>query len=84
MKDGPEGRIETDAEHNMMTDYGRSEYLMVDMMYGTGWDIEKNDTFDRQTNDDIDCMMRMMIDPKKYDPEDSLRMEENNMSMMKK
>ena len=68
VKDGPEGRIET-AEPNMMTDYGVSRNLRVD----------ENDPFDKQANDDIDCMMRMMIDPKKYDPEDSLKMEENNV-----
>ena len=68
VKDGPEGMIET-AEPNMMTDYCMSRNLRVD----------ENDPFDRQANDDIDCMLRMMIDPKKYDPEDSLKMEENNM-----
>ena len=72
VKDGPDGRIETDAETNMMTDYGRSRNLRVD----------ENDPFDRLANDDIDCIMRMIIDPNKYDPEDSLEI--ICLSMMKK
>jgi hypothetical protein len=68
-------------------DSGRSEYLRVDdMMYGMRWDIEKNDPFDRQANEDIDCMMKMMIDPKN-DHEYSLKNRWRKMiclSMMKR
>ena len=60
VKDGPEGRTEMD---------GKSEYLMVDSMYGRGEDIKKNDTFDKEANYEIDCLMRL-IAPKNYETEE--------------
>ena len=51
MKDGPEGRTEVE---------GRSEYLMVGSMYGRGEDIKKNDTFDKEANYELDCLMRLI------------------------